>query len=99
MTVAMPENHVEICTHTGSFSWTKLSDINVSKCVRCLYIYYCYVAITVMFSETTYNVNEGDGSAQIGLVLSGPSSTATTVRVSNTDGSATGKYYSILINY
>ena len=100
MTVAMPENHVEICTHTDLFSWTKLSDINVSKCVRCFYIYiYCYVAITVMFSETTYNVNEGDGSAQIKLVLSGPSSTTTTVQVFNTDGSAMGEYCSILINY
>ena len=43
-----------------------------------------------MFSETTYSVNEGDGSAQIGVVLSNPSSTATTVEVFNTDGSATG---------
>ena len=52
-----------------------------------------------MFSETTYSVNEGDGSAQIGLVLSSSSSTATTVEVFNTDGSATGEYCSILINY
>ena len=54
-----------------------------------------------MFSQSMYNVNEGDayGSAQIGLVLSGPSSTATTVEVNNTDGSATGEYCSILINY
>ena len=52
-----------------------------------------------MFSETMYSVNEGDGSAVIGLVLSDPSSTATTVEVFNTDGSATGEYCSILINY
>ena len=52
-----------------------------------------------MFSETTYSVNEGDGSVEIGLVLSGKSSTATTVQVFNTDGSATGEYCSILINY
>ena len=58
-----------------------------------------FTAITVMFSETTYSVNEGDGSAQIELELSGPSSTATTVQVTNTDGSATGEYCSILINY
>ena len=58
-----------------------------------------YVAITVMFDETTYNINEGDGPAQIKLVLSGPSSTATTVQVTNTGGSATGEYCSILINY
>ena len=52
-----------------------------------------------MFSETMYRVNEDDGTAQFGLVLSGPSSTATTIRVNNTDVSATGKYCSILINY
>ena len=52
-----------------------------------------------MFSETTYSVNEGNGSAVIELVLSGPSSTATTVEVFNTDGTATGEYCSILINY
>ena len=53
----------------------------------------------MMFSETTYGVNEGDGSAEIELVLSGPSSTATTIQVFNTDGSAIGEYCSILINY
>ena len=52
-----------------------------------------------MFSQTTYSFNEGDGLAQIGLVLSDPSSTPTTVQVFNTGGSATGKYCSILINY
>ena len=52
-----------------------------------------------MFSQTTYSVNEGAGSVQIGLVLSDPSSTDITVQVTNTDGSATGEYYSILINY
>ena len=52
-----------------------------------------------MFSQTMYSVNEGDGPVQIGLVLSGESSTATTVEVFNTDGSATGEYCSILINY
>ena len=51
-----------------------------------------------MFSETMYSVNEVDGSAQIQLELVGPSSTATTVQVFNTDGSATGEYCSILIN-
>ena len=61
--------------------------------------YFMYVAITVMFSQTTYSVNEGDGSAEIGLVLSGESSTPTTVEVFSTDGSATGEYCSILINY
>ena len=46
-----------------------------------------------MFSETTYSVNENAGSVEIGLVLSGKSSTATTVEVEvfHTDGSATGE--------
>ena len=52
-----------------------------------------------MFSESMYSVNESDGSVQIGLVLSGPSSTDTTVEVFDTDGTATGEYCSILINY
>ena len=50
-----------------------------------------------MFSQTMYSIIEDDGSVQIGLVLSGPSSNATTVQVFNTDGTATGEYCSILI--
>ena len=49
-----------------------------------------------MFSETTYSVNEKDRTAEIGLELSEPPSTPITVRVTNTDGSATGEY---CINY
>ena len=52
-----------------------------------------------MFGQTTYSVNENGGSARIGLVLSGRSSTDTIVEVFNTDGTATGEYCSILINY
>ena len=62
-------------------------------------VMYIFIGITVMFSETMYSVNEGDGSVEIGLVLSSSSSTATTVEVFHTDGSATGEYCSILINY
>ena len=51
------------------------------------------------FSETTYSVDEDDGPAQPGLVLSNPSATATTVEVTSSGGSATGEYCSILINY
>ena len=54
---------------------------------------------SVMFSQTMYCIIEDDGLVQIGLVLSGPSSNATTVQVFSTDGSATGEYCSILINY
>ena len=52
-----------------------------------------------MFTETTYTVDEDDRSVVIGVELSNPSATATTVEVFNTDGSATGEYCSILINY
>ena len=49
------------------------------------------LAITVMFSDTTYSVNENAGPAQPVLVLSNPSSMAFSVTVTNTDGSATGE--------
>ena len=52
-----------------------------------------------MFSETMYSVNENAGPAQPVLVLSNPSTTPITVRVANTDGTASGEYCSILINY
>ena len=57
-----------------------------------------------MFSETTYSVDEGVGSAQLVLVISNPSSMDFNVTVNNTDGTATGgstigEYCSILINY
>ena len=64
------------------------------------YVVYHLLATTVMFSETLYSVNEDGGPAQVVLVLGGLSATATTVvQVFNTDGSATGEYCSILINY
>ena len=52
-----------------------------------------------MFSETAYSVDEDGGLVQIGLVLSNTSSTDTTVQVFSTNGSATGEYCSVLINY
>ena len=58
-----------------------------------------YIAITVMFTDTTYSVDEDGGSVQIGVELSNPSSTDTRVEVFNTDGSATGECCSNLINY
>ena len=57
------------------------------------------LAITVNFEQSMYSVNENAGPAQPVLVLSNPSSTDITVQVFNTDGSATGEYCSILINY
>ena len=52
-----------------------------------------------MFSQSTYSVDEDDGPAQPVLVLSNPSATDITVRVTSTDGTATGEYCGILINY
>ena len=51
------------------------------------------------FNQSTYSVNEDAGQAQPVLVISNPSSTDITVQVTVTDGSATGEYCSILINY
>ena len=51
-----------------------------------------FLAVIVSFENTTYSVIESAGPAQPVLVLSNPSSTPITVRVFNTDGSATGEY-------
>ena len=65
---------------------------------------YYPLAITVMFNQSTYSVDEDDGPAQPVLVLSNPSSMEFSVTVFNTDGSATGgssigECYSVLIIY
>ena len=52
-----------------------------------------------MLNQSMYSVNEDAGPTQPVLVISNPSSTDITVQVTNTDGSATGEYCSILINY
>ena len=49
-------------------------------------------AITVMFSETMYSVNEDAGSVQLVLVLGSPQLTDITVQVFGTSESATGTY-------
>ena len=52
----------------------------------------CFTTVsTVTFNQSTYNVDEDDGPAQLVLVLSNPSSTDITISVFSTDGSATGK--------
>ena len=60
----------------------------------CTYIYInltcLFLAITVMFSDTTYSVDENAGPARPVLVLSNPASMTFAVQVTNTDGSATG---------
>jgi len=50
------------------------------------------IAITVMFNQSMYSVIESEGPARPTLVLSNPSSSDITVQVTNTDGTATGKY-------
>ena len=50
-----------------------------------------YVAITVEFNQSTYRVTEDDGSIQILLVLSNPSSFVITADVFSTSDSATGE--------
>jgi len=56
-------------------------------------IYVISTAPTVTFSQSTpYRINESGGTAQLGLVLSNPSSTVITIQVFNTDGTAAGKY-------
>ena len=50
-----------------------------------------YLAPTVNFNQSAYNVDEDDGPVQLVLVLSNPSSTDITISVFSTDGSATGK--------
>ena len=53
---------------------------------------YCLLpAITVNFSQATYSFNEDAGSAQLGLVLSNPSSTDITVQVRDNENTATGE--------
>ena len=56
-----------------------------------------FLAITMMFSDTAYIVDENTGPARPVLALSNPSSTdinVSYVTMTNTDGSATG----VLIN-
>ena len=52
-----------------------------------------------MFSESTYSVDENDGSIRPTIILSGPSSYDITIELYDTDGLATGECSSILINY
>ena len=61
----------------------------------------CYVLLATMvkFSQLTYRINEYDGSAKFTLTLSNPSSFDIIVQVLSMDGSATGKYASILVGY
>ena len=78
---------------------TQWKDSCMIICTSYEYVVYHLLATTVMFSEIIYSVNENTGPAQPVLVLSNPSSSNITVEVLSSDGSATGEYCSILINY
>ena len=77
----------------------KINNYNILAISYLMYIFCMYTDITVMFSQTTYSVNENAGPARPELVLSNPSTSDVTVEVYHSDGSATGEYCSILINY
>ena len=57
------------------------------------------LAITVMFNQSMYIVDEDAGQVSPILVINRLSLNNITVEVTNTDGSATGECCSILINY
>jgi len=57
----------------------------VAKC-----IIYLLIVATVSFEQSAYRVNEYDGSVELALVLSNPSSTDITVKVIDKGITATG---------
>ena len=54
------------------------------------YYYYYFIDIILRFNQTTYRINENDGSFQPVLVLSNPSLTDVTIQVVDNEVSATG---------
>ena len=89
--------YVQVCMHICACVCVRVSVYSVFMLNR--FAIYVSSVGTVRFSQTTYNVNENAGPAQPTLVLSDPPDTDITVEVANSDGSATGEYCSILINY
>ena len=64
------------------------------KSIACTYVFICniyHVDVTVSFMDPRYNVNEHDGTVQLVLVLTKPSSTEFTLQVTNDDNTAVGK--------
>ena len=55
------------------------------------------LAVVLRFTQTTYNIGEGDALVQPMLTLSRPLSTDLTLQVLNSDLSATGKYRMVQI--
>ena len=56
-----------------------------------LLMFVVHLVSTVEFNQSVYRVNEDDGSIQIFLVLSNPSSFVITADVLSTSDSATGE--------
>ena len=50
-----------------------------------------------MFNQSTYNVTENDGHVQPVVLIGEPLSIDITIQIETINGSATGKYYSILM--
>ena len=71
-----------------------VSDINNSSAGIIMYYKYIntfYLTVaTISFNESAYTVNENEGQVQPVIVLSNPSSTDVTVRVTDGEGTATG---------
>jgi len=76
-----------LTTHTLPLSFDYV-EVKTTYAVDFLYP----IAITIMFNQSMYSVIESERAAQPTLVLSNPSSSAFTVQVTNTNGSATGEY-------
>ena len=55
------------------------------------------IGLTVEFTQQTYTIHEDQGSLQVELILSSPSSYHITVTVLSTNGSATGTYIEKII--
>ena len=78
----------EVCINLPNFPTKVLLSI-LFTCTSCFKLNnFHHVDATIFFNESTYSVNEYDGSAQFVLVLSNPVSTAFTVVV-ETDSAAT----------
>ena len=61
------------------------------QCNPIVHIFIVTVAPTIIFSKSTYSIDEDAGPAQPVLVLSNPSSTDITVQVRSIDITATGE--------
>ena len=67
------------------FAFTLLHNMFV-----CIMIIHYFIDIILRFNQTTYRINENDGSFQPVLVLSNPSLTDVTIQVVDNEVSATG---------